>query len=277
MRSLPVSAWPAALQAAWAEACRPARRLRRGGRAAHLKPVTLAEYARHLGYLLQFLHDRELLDPSSQTGAPITPEVIESYLECARQSWGSVMLYRNLYKLRRAAELMGWGSDLTWLKEIESDLHADVRPRDRSDRLVTTDRLVRAGLTLAQEAEANLSLKLWKRACLYRNGLMIALLALCPIRLKNFTDLTLGTSLRRIGDRWWIILAAKDTKPGRPDERRVPQLLDATLNRYLDTYRLVLLGRSMSGGRPGSLADHSGRNSKVIGRDRYSHTARCTQ
>ncbi len=89
MRSLPVSAWPPALRSAWAEACRPSQRLRRGGRAAHLKPVTRAEYARHFGYLLQFLHDQDLLDPSTSTGSQLTPEVIESYLDCARRSWGS--------------------------------------------------------------------------------------------------------------------------------------------------------------------------------------------
>jgi integrase len=168
--------------------------------------------------------------------------VIERYHDRARQFWGSVMLSRNLYKLRRAADLMGWGAGLAWLKEIEEDLRAVVRPRDMSHRLVTSDRLVKVGLALTQQADKASSLKALKRACLYRDGLMIALLAVCPIRLKNFTALTLGTSLQRVGRRWLIVLNAGDTKTGRPDKRPVPAWLDPNLDRYLDTYRPVLLG-----------------------------------
>lgn len=98
------------------------------------------------------------------------------------------------------------GSDLVWLKEIEADLRALMQPRDRSDRFVMSDRLVQAGLALVGEAEKSIDLKPAKRARLYRNGLMIALLALCPIRLKDFTGLTLGTNFRRIGHRWWILI-----------------------------------------------------------------------
>ena len=58
---------------------------------------------------------------------------------------------------------------------------------------------------------------------------MIALLALCPIRLKNFVALDLQASFRRIGSRWWIVLDRKHTKSGRPDERRVPRDLDAAI------------------------------------------------
>jgi hypothetical protein len=224
MRSLPLSSWPLALQSAWAEACRP-RRLRRGGRAAHLGPVAQADYVRHLGYLLQFLQDQEWLAVDAEIGDQLTPEMIEAYLARARLSWDSVTLYHNLFKLRRAAEFIDHRSDLAWLKPIEADLRAVVQPRDRSDRLVMSDRLVKAGLALAEQAEKSINLKPAKRARLYRNGLMVALLALCPIRLKNFTGLTLGTSFRRSGNRLWIVLAAGDTKTGRPDERPVPTLL----------------------------------------------------
>jgi hypothetical protein len=50
---------------------------------------------------------------------------------------------------------------------------------------------------------------------------MVALLALAPIRLKNFSGLTLGTSFKRIGDRWWIVLGRHETKSGAADERPV--------------------------------------------------------
>jgi hypothetical protein len=43
-----------------------------------------------------------------------------------------------------------------------------------------------------------------------RNGLMIALLAVCPIRLKNFAALALGTTFNDVDGRWWIALRAHD-------------------------------------------------------------------
>jgi hypothetical protein len=36
------------------------------------------------------------------------------------------MLYRNLYKVRRAADLIGARPDWAWLKEIEADLRGRV-------------------------------------------------------------------------------------------------------------------------------------------------------
>ena len=72
MRSLSVSAWSEALQTAWQEACRPAERLRRGGRVAHLGPVARADYARHFRYLLQSLQDQGQLDAHARPGDPLT-------------------------------------------------------------------------------------------------------------------------------------------------------------------------------------------------------------
>ena len=77
---------------------------------------------------------------------------------------------------------------------------------------------------------------------------MIALLALCPIHLKNFAALELRASFRRIGTRWWIVLDRKDTKSGRPDERRAPRDLDAAIEAYLLVHRPVLAATNMGSG-----------------------------
>jgi integrase len=66
---------------------------------------------------------------------------------------------------------------------------------------------------------------------------MIAVLAHCPIRLGNFATLRVGQQLRRIGDAWWIILSAAETKSGRPDERPIPKILTAHIDRWLEYWR----------------------------------------
>jgi integrase len=73
-----------------------------------------------------------------------------------------------------------------------------------------------------------------------RDGLMIAMLALYPIRLKNFFSLEIARNFLEIKGSWWIVLSASETKEGRADERRVDNLLKPALDRYLGKYRPAL-------------------------------------
>ena len=55
IRSLPLDLWPMADRLAWETACQPPNRLKRGGAAGHLKPITRDDLARRYGYFLDFL------------------------------------------------------------------------------------------------------------------------------------------------------------------------------------------------------------------------------
>jgi integrase len=114
-------------------------------------------------------------------------------------------------------------------------------PRSKFDRMVFTERLVEAGLTLVAEAEAFGHNDL-ARARGMRNGVMLALLAFCPIRLKNFAALGIGQTFKEIHGRWWIVLPGISTKSRRPDERPVPAQLNRCIDVYLSQSRPVLLG-----------------------------------
>jgi hypothetical protein len=56
-RSLPVSEWPDGDRGAWEEACRPGSRLKPGGAASHLAPVSRDDFARRYGAFLGFLQE----------------------------------------------------------------------------------------------------------------------------------------------------------------------------------------------------------------------------
>ena len=71
---------------------------------------------------------------------------------------------------------------------------------------------------------------------------MMALLAHCPIRVKNFATLELGRTFRQVQDSWWIALPASSTKTKRLDERRVPEILNGALDLYLNQSRPFLIG-----------------------------------
>ena len=82
------------------------------------------------------------------------------------------------------------------------------------------------------------------RACQLEMGWMVALLALCPIRLKNFVALEIGHSFVQIQGTWWIVLSAEETKENRPDKRPVHQLLTPFIDGYIGRHRPVKAGSS---------------------------------
>ena len=96
---------------------------------------------------------------------------------------------------------------------------------------------------------------------------MVALLALCPIRRKNFAALEIGRSFVKINGTWWIVLSASETKEKRPDERPINELLTPVIDRYLGQYRPVLartdnppsaLWLSCNNGAPMSMSQSQG-------------------
>ena len=229
---------------AWNAACRPAARLRPGGAAGHLKPVTRDDLARRYASFLSFLDRRGLLRSEELAAANVTLDNVVAYVAELKDRVSSVTVFGSIYKLRRAAQLIDSKRHITWLVDIERDLALEMRPRSKFGRIVKTEILVEAGLTLIHQAESSPNMTELARACQVRNGLMVALLALCPIRLKNFVTLEIGRSFVQIQGTWWIVLSAEETKENRPDERPVHQLLTPFIEGYLGRHKPVLAGTS---------------------------------
>jgi integrase len=240
-RSLPVNEWPDADRRAWEEACRLGSRLRAGGVASHLAKVSRDDFARRYGAFLGFLQRTNRLEQHACAAAEVTVANVAAYIADLNSRVRSVTIWNCIYKLRRAAQLIAPNADFSWLAEIEKDLALVMQPRSKFDRLVFSTRLVEAGMTLVVEAERFARHDL-ARARGMRNGLMVALLALCPIRLKNFAALAIGHTFKEIDGSWWIALPGNMTKSGRPDERPVPAWLNRYIEVYLNQSRPVLLG-----------------------------------
>jgi integrase len=240
-RSLPVSEWPDADRRAWEEACRPGSRLKPGGAASRLAPVSRDDFARRYGAFLGFLQRTDRLEPHRDAATQVTLPNVEAYIADLKARVRSVTVYNCIHQLRRAAQLLAPRFDFFWIAEIEKDLALEMEPRSKFDRLVLTGQLVEAGLMLVAEAQEFATTDL-ARARGVRNGFMIALLALCPIRLKNFAALEIGQTFKDIHGRWWIALPGKMTKSGRADERPIPAWLNHYIDVYLSQARPVLLG-----------------------------------
>jgi integrase len=240
VRSLRIAEWPHAERTAWEAACRPGIRLKGGGAASHLRPVTQNMLAAKNGLFLDFAARSKRLNLHAGPGAHVTPDIVEAFVEELKGRVSSVTVYGTIQKLRRFTQFIAPKRDLKWLMEIERELFSAMRPKSKWDRVVLAEVIIEAGLTLIAEAETAKKLTKLTRARMVRNGLMIALLAYCMIRIKNYAALAIDRSLVKIDKLWWIILTAAETKEKRADERPIEVYLGDLINKYLETYRPIL-------------------------------------
>ena len=71
----------------------------------------------------------------------------------------------------------------------------------------------------------------------YRDGLIIALLALIPLRRRTLAALRIGRHLIKAGDLWELDIPAADTKTRRPLDYTISKELSARIDLYLERFR----------------------------------------
>jgi hypothetical protein len=110
-RSLPKMDWPASDCLGWTRACQPSQRLKRGGPAAHLAPVSQADIANRYGLFLDFLERHGRLNPMEGAMTLVTPENVNGFVAELQARVRSVTVWNSVYKLRRAAQLIAPDAD----------------------------------------------------------------------------------------------------------------------------------------------------------------------
>jgi hypothetical protein len=179
----------------------------------------------------------------AKAGSHVILENVELYVDELKGRVSSVTVYGSIPKVRRITQLIAPEHEVAWLIEIERELFSQMRPKSKWDRVVLAEVIVEAGLTLIAEAELPGKLPRLTQARMVRNGLMLALLAHHPIRLKNFSALEIGRSIVKIDETWWILLTASETKEKRADERPIEDDdIAEALEKYLSVYRPILAG-----------------------------------
>ena len=235
--TLPLSEWPTADRCAWAEATAYGGLLDDGGAAAHHCARSLADFARAYGYLLRFAQERGALDHSSRPTSVVTPDIVDAYVRDLEQRVRSVTRHCYLYRVMRVAEYVAPERDWRWLRRRTQMLAFAAKPRDKRPRVVTSDRIVALGLSLMDSADRECQPR-FLTAVGYRDGLLLAFLALCPIRLSNFAGLRLGASIQRLDSAWVVIIPSDESKTGWAYETLLPDLLGERLDRFVETWRL---------------------------------------
>ena len=130
----------------------------------------------------------------------MTRERVAAYVARLRAERAPYTVLCRVQELYDALRVMAPEAEWGWLARLYYALKAQARPtRDKASRLRSIDELAALGERLMDEAEIAPDWSARRRAVAYRDGLMIALLAYRPVRLKNFAMIWLGRHLDQIG------------------------------------------------------------------------------
>jgi integrase/recombinase XerD len=249
LKHLPVNEWPEADREAFRAAYEPGDVFdETAGAGAHLAERTRLwirfTYRRWLGFLKAKYPDDFSVPPAER----ITPERMRAFIDHlgAEMKPSSVSITADQFYA--AARLIAPTTDWAWLRSIKSRLASRAQPADRFDRLVSPSQTLNFGIELMDTA---LTLPIngrKQRESQYRDGLLLALLSLWPIRRRSVAALTVSRHLEFDDAGMNILLHPSDTKAKRAESFRVPDELLPYLMRYLKEIRPGLLGRSKHDG-----------------------------
>jgi integrase len=242
---LPFHDWPAEDRIRWESAFKTGDWFDESGPGAHLaestRRVWQESYARFLGFISAHRPDLMQLPPDAR----IDRLIVTDYVAWRRKSCGDVSVAIDLDHLRGALKLICPAVDWSWLLTIIKRIAAAAPRRHPKYHLVTSDRLYALGLELMDGAvsDANAAQRISKaHAFQYRDGLIIAFLALIPLRSRTLVAMRLGSHLVKTGDLWSLDIPAADTKNQRPLDFSIPRELSARIDLYLDRFRRRIPG-----------------------------------
>jgi integrase/recombinase XerD len=242
---LPFDRWPIGDRARWQASFAEGDRFEGRGPGSHLAEATRRNlwisYARFLAFL-------SANRPDLLEGRPekrVVPLIVAQYVAWRRRSCGDAMVAVDLEGLRGALRLICPGTDWSWLLALAKRIKAAAPRKPRKYHLVTSDHLYALGIELMDQAVAwaEAAKRITKaRAFEYRDGLIIALLALIPMRSRTLVALRIGKQLVKTGDLWALDIPAADTKARRPLDYPISKELCLRIDLYLERFRCRIPG-----------------------------------
>jgi integrase len=125
------------------------------------------------------------------------------------------------------------------LLTIAKRIATSARQKAPRHHLITSERLYTLGIELMDRAAAADGAGDFSqdRVRDYRDGLLIALLALIPLRRRTVISLRLGRHLIKTGLMWSLDIPAADTKNRRPLDYPISEELSARIDLYVSRFR----------------------------------------
>jgi integrase len=241
---LPIAIWPEADRAMWERLLRRGGLLDDNGALSHLRGTSLAtlehRYGRWLGSLVRVEPESLLQLPADRGTVSRLMAWLEALGHLAPMS-KLMFVSGTLRVLSAAAPKTDWGPQ----RRLEAFLKQSAgrgNPERKRGRVLSSDVLLNAGIKLAtlQADAATTELVAAKRR---RDGTMVAMLALMPMRRRAFAGLRLSHSIHFTEQEIVVALPEEMTKTGLAWEAPVPAQVAALLRRYLSETRPWFMAR----------------------------------
>jgi integrase/recombinase XerD len=242
MRIVAPCDWSMADQQSWAIAVQRNDIFDNPSRLANLSPVQLAKrqsaYGRWLGFVADVLQAADGISGLDY----ITPNNVTAFIHKLQSLFASYTVAQYVTDLSTVVDTFR-PKAFEYLKIAATNMRrAGRRSSDKRPRLRPASELYQLGLDLMHSAENQRSTL--QAAALFRDGLMIALLAARPIRLFNLASIDIDKHLTRHGHDYWLTFPARETKTDRHLEFPLPAELSVAVDQYLTTHRPVLAAKS---------------------------------
>lgn len=241
---LKVEDWPAIDRRLWLEARMPMRFDRRSRIAGRWSERRCRIICQGYGQWLAFLARTDNLDPAEWPAVRATPERLEAFvgeLQARVSSWSVAMM---MQAVQRMLVVLAPDQNWQWLAGVVANLkHVAGPARDKRPHMVDPRQLYALGIDLMAEARHRAADGRYDAATTGRDGLMIAVLIACPVRIANLTMIELGRHLIADGDIYGLRFSTEETKTSRAIEAELPAQLTPWLDDYLRGHRKQLLAR----------------------------------
>jgi integrase len=150
-----------------------------------------------------------------------------------------------LRHLRLAYRLVCPDEDWSWLLTIIKRLAAAAPRKARRHHRVTSEQLYMVGIELMDRAaaDADAAKTVSKAQALqYRDGLIIAFLALIPLRRRTLVALRVGKHLVKSGGCWSLDIPEADTKTEDALDYSISRTISMRIDEYLERFRVRIPG-----------------------------------
>ena len=192
------------------------------------------------GQWLSFLARNGWLDMESLPETRVTLDRVRLFviqLQDRVSSCSAAMIFEGF---ARMIMVMAPDSDWTWLRVVITNLKVNARPeKDKRPHMVDARQLLALGVDLMEEAlEMG---DLYHAATRMRDGLLIAVIASCPVRIANLTAIEIGRHLLFDSDRYRLFFTEEETKTAHPYQAELSPALSPYMEIWLRDHRRRLL------------------------------------
>lgn len=248
-RILPFDEWPDADANAWIATFESSNRYARRSSGSRLAIRTRRWLKLDYGNLLEFLCETN--PPAFHKGPErrITSKLIERYVSWQQHSCRDSTVGMRLRNIAIILKHLTPEKDWKWLSCAAHQILSEAESRPKP--LITSEELFIVGFRLMERARRNsaaMALPSKADCPLFRDGLMIVVLAVFFPRRRSLASLTIDKHVIRSGSRWVIEIPPEDMKSRRPHDLEADELLSSWIDEYLTRFRPRILGSEIHNG-----------------------------